>query len=318
MNKKKMKRNHDGFFKFVYSDPANARAMLRTLSKGNEAVKGILNNVDLETLEEISERYDNVDERGEADIAFRARTLDGENFYFGILLEHKSEHKANVLEQTFRYAFNVMVDKSNTTFKWLPTKAIIIYNGIDSWDPLAEYRNKPHGDFEGRELPFECAFVDLKKVDDELLKQSDSTEAAIGLMSMKYAFEADKFFAVLDDMEPLFRKMENARRTTLAQKIELYLGEYITEEALEKLKMAFKSLGERLGFVSAGDVRRARERQIRQDAEKRGEANGRKQERAKAEEEKLASAREMLQDGDSVEKICRVLKLSEERVRALL
>lgn len=106
--------------------------------------------------------------------------------------------------------------------------------------------------------------------------------------------------------------------TTLAQKIELYLGEYITEEALEKLKMAFKSLGERLGFVSAGDVRRARETQIRENAQKRGEAKGRKLERQKAEEEKLASAREMLQDGDSVEKICRVLKLSEERVRALL
>ncbi len=167
-------------------------------------------------------------------------------------------------------------------------------------------------------MPFECAFVDLKKVDDELLKQSDSTEAAIGLMSMKYAFDADKFSAVLDDMEPLFRKMENARGTSLAQKIELYLGEYITEEALEKLKMAFKSLGERLGFVSAGDVRRAREKRIRENAQKRGEAKGRKQERAKAEEEKLASAREMLKDGDSVEKICRVLKLSEERVRALL
>lgn len=317
-----MNRKHDGFFKYVYTDPKNARSMLRTLSMHSGDVRHILSNVDLSSLEEISERYDNVDEWGEADIAFKARTLDGESFYFGILLEHKSEHKGNVLEQTFRYAFNVMKDETNTVFKWLPTKAIIIYNGIDSWDPLAEYRNKPHGDFEGRELPFECAFVDLKKVDDELLKQSDSAEAAIGLMSMKYAFDADKFSAVLDDMEPLFRKMENARGTTLAQKFELYLGEYITEEALEKLKMAFKSLGERLGFVSAGDVRRARERQIRQDAEKRGEANGRKQERQKAEEEflqeKLASAREMLQDGDSVEKICRVLKLSEERVRALL
>lgn len=162
MNKKRTKRNHDGFFKYVYSDPANARAMLRTLSKGNGSVKRILSNVNLDTLEEISERYDNVDERGEADIAFKATTNTGEPFYFGILLEHKSEHKVNVLEQTFRYAFNVMVDKSNTTFKWLPTKAIIIYNGTDSWDPLAEFRKQPHGNFEGRELPFECAFVDLK------------------------------------------------------------------------------------------------------------------------------------------------------------
>ncbi len=63
----------------------------------------------------------------------------------------------------------------------------------------------------------------------------------------------------------------------------------------------------RNGFVSVADVIRAEVRD---------------EERQKAEEEflqeKLASAREMLQDGDSIEKICRVLKLSEERVRALL
>lgn len=263
MNKKRTKRNHDGFFKYVYSDPANARAMLRTLSKGSGSVKRILNNVNLDTLEEISERYDNVDERGEADIAFKATTNTGEPFYFGILLEHKSEHKVNVLEQTFRYAFNVMVDKSNTTFKWLPTKAIIIYNGTDSWDPLAEFRKQPHGNFEGRELPFECAFVDLKQFNDNLLRQSESVEAAIGLMTMKYAFDAKAYSKVLIAMEPLFKKMDNTKGTTLVKKIKLYLGEYITEKALERLNMAFKSLGERLGFVSAGDVRRARERENR-------------------------------------------------------
>ncbi len=59
----------------------------------------------------------------------------------------------------------------------------------------------------------------------------------------------------------------------------------------------------RNGFVSVADVLRA---------------EGREEERQKSDKEKLDSAREMLQDGDSVEKICRVLKLSEERVRALL
>uniref|UniRef100_UPI00388FC824 hypothetical protein n=1 Tax=Fibrobacter sp. TaxID=35828 RepID=UPI00388FC824 len=47
------------------------------------------------------------------------------------------------------------------------------------------------------------------------------------------------------------------RASTLVGKIELYLGEYITRTSLEELKMAFKSIGQRLGFVSAGDERRA-------------------------------------------------------------
>lgn len=80
---------------------------------------------------------------------------------------------------------------------------------------------------------------------------------------MKYAFDAKACSKALVAMEPLFKKMDNTKGTTLVKKIKLYLGEYITEKALERLNMAFKSLGERLGFVSAGDVRRARERENR-------------------------------------------------------
>lgn len=311
------RRKHDGFFKYVYTVPENARAMLNTLSRHSDKMERILSNVDLSSLEEIPERYNNVDEYGEADIAFKVATTNGEKFYFGILLEHKSEHKTNVLEQTFRYAFNVMVDKNNTTFKWMPTKAIIIYNGTDNWDPLDDYRNSAHADFEGRELPFECAFVDLKQVSDTLILQSDTPEAAIGLLAMKYAFDAEAFSKAVLLMEPLFRKMPNEKGTTLLQKIELYLGEYIDAGALEELKMAFKSLGERLGFVSAGDVRRAREKQIRIESEKRGEIIGRKAEQKKAEAAKLDAARAMLRDGIPLNKVAEYQKLTDEQVAKL-
>lgn len=77
--------------------------------------------------------------------------------------------------------------------------------------------------------------------------------------------------------------------------------------------MAFKSIGQKLGFVSAGDVRRARERA----AEKRGEAKGREAERMNSIQEKLEAAREMLAEGDSIEKVCRILKLTEAQVKSL-
>ncbi len=48
-----------------------------------------------------------------------------------------------------------------------------------------------------------------------------------------------------------------------------------------------------------------------------GEQIGRMDERQKALSEKLQAAREMLSDGDSVEKVCRILKLTEEQVKAL-
>ena len=73
------------FFKYVYTVPKNAQALLNTLSRQSKDVHKILSNVDLGTLEEIPERYHNVDEYGEADIAFKAKTVSGECFYFGIL-----------------------------------------------------------------------------------------------------------------------------------------------------------------------------------------------------------------------------------------
>lgn len=81
--------------------------------------------------------------------------------------------------------------------------------------------------------------------------------------------------------------------------------------------MAFKSLGERLGFVSAGDVRRAREKQIRIESEKRGEIIGRKAEQKKAEAAKLDAARAMLRDGIPLNKVAEYQKLTEEQVAKL-
>ena len=77
--------------------------------------------------------------------------------------------------------------------------------------------------------------------------------------------------------------------------------------------MAFKSLGERLGFVSAGDVRRARERKIREEAEKRG----REAESRKAEARELEAARRMLRDGIPLEKVKEYQNLSDELVAKL-
>ncbi|WP_217897611.1 hypothetical protein, partial [Fibrobacter sp. UWH1] len=68
-------------------------------------------------------------------------------------------------------------------------------------------------------------------------------------------------------------------------KIELYLDEYVSRKALEELKMAFQSIGQRLGFVSAGDEYRALERKVR-----------RMESASKAKDAKLANQTKALAD----------------------
>lgn len=154
------------------------------------------------------------------------------------------------------------IDKSNAEYGWLPTKAIVIYNGTDPWDPLAQYKNI-HAMYNGRIPHFEFAFVNLAEIDDEICLAHSNAEAVIGAITMKYAFDMIKYESLLPEMEKKLRTLPSSESACLVGKIELYLREYISPEALEVLKMAFQSIGQRLGFVSAGDAYRALERKVR-------------------------------------------------------
>ena len=275
MSQGKMRsRDHDGFFRYVYSVPKNAKALLNICNKNNSDLDRILAGVNLDTLVRLPDTYSEVGERGEADIAFKAHLSGGGEINVGILLEHKSKQEKSVLNQVGRYALRVILDHEDEVFSWIPTKAIIIYNGPTGWDSLAEFRKKARAKFQGNELPFECVLVNLAAADDIACVESDSPAAAVGAMAMKYAFSPEGFKAAIPNVETILRKMSSAEQATLVEKIILYLGEYIDESTVEELQMAWKSIGRRMGFVSAGDARRAAEKAGRKDGLEKGRKEG--------------------------------------------
>jgi hypothetical protein len=267
-------RDHDGFFRYVYSIPKNAKALLNICREDNGNLDRILAEVDLDSLVRLPDTYSEVGERGEADIAFKAHLSGGGEINVGILLEHKSKQEKSVLNQVGRYALRVIMDHEDEVFSWIPTKAIIIYNGSTGWDPLVEFRKKARAKFQGNNLPFECVLVNLAAVDDVACVESDSPAAAVGAMAMKYAFSPEGFKAAIPNVETILRKMSSAEQATLVEKIILYLQEYIDESTVEELQMAWKSIGQRMGFVSAGDARRAAEKAGREDGMKKGLEEG--------------------------------------------
>ena len=267
-------RDHDGFFRYVYSIPKNAKALLNICREDNGNLDRILAEVDLDSLVRLPDTYSEVGERGEADIAFKAHLSGGGEINVGILLEHKSKQEKSVLNQVGRYALRVIMDHEDEVFSWIPTKAIIIYNGLTGWDPLAEFRKKTRAKFQGNDLPFECVFVNLAAVDDVACVESDAPAAAVGAMAMKYAFNPEGFMAAIPNVEAILRKMPSDEQATLVEKIILYLQEYIDESTVEELQMAWKSIGQRMGFVSAGDARRAAEKAGRKEGLKKGLEEG--------------------------------------------
>ena len=95
-------------------------------------------------------------------------------------------------------------------------------------------------------------------------------------------------------------------KSCLLSKVMLYLKEYLNEDFLKELDMAFVSVGQKYGFVSAGDVWRKREARARAEGESVGEQN-------KARE----MARVLKAMGDSTEKIVAVSGLTAAEVEAL-
>ncbi len=282
-NKKILRRKHDPFFRYIYAIPANTRTLLRLAGLGNPNLRKMLSTVDMETLELIPGSFSNVKEWGESDLAFKARIKGGPEIFVGILLEHKSYRKRDVLSQIYRYTFEVMQNKGATDFGWLPTKAIIIYNGQNGWDPMAEFRAKHKGSFNGRELPFECVLVNLANVPDMACFRESNVEAAIGTLVMKHAFDADGLNGIVERLVKMLSKLENDARATLADKIVVYLHEYLDKDVVEELRMRM-SIGQALGIKTAGDRLRAAERA----ALRRGVKKGAQQEREKNEADNAA------------------------------
>ncbi|MBR4006420.1 Rpn family recombination-promoting nuclease/putative transposase [Fibrobacter sp.] len=268
-----VRRKHDPFFRYIYAIPENARTLLRLAQYRNPEIRRMLASVDMQTLEPIPGNYSNVKEWGEADLAFKASLKHGPEIFVGILLEHKSYRRKDVLSQIYRYVFEIMVNKGSSDFGWYPTKAIIIYNGQKDWDPMAEFRAKYRGEFNGHELPFECVLVNLADIPDSKCFAERNVEAAVGALVMKYAFDGEKLKGVVKQIVRMLSKMESDARATLVEKIELYLHEYIDEDVVEELRMRM-SIGQALGIVTAGDRRRAAERNGRRAGLRRGKKIG--------------------------------------------
>ena len=252
-------RKHDPFFRYIYAIPANTRTLLRLARRRNPELRKMLASVDMDSLELIPGSFSSVKEWGHSDLAFKARIKGGPEIFVGILLEHKSYHESDVLSQIYRYTFEVMHNKGATDFGWLPTKAIIIYNGRVGWNPLAEFRTKYRGQFNGRELPFECVLVNLADIPDGSCLREPNVEASIGALVMKHAFDADGLKGIVDKLAKMLSRLDNGARATLAEKIVVYLGEYLDEEVVEELRMRM-SIGQALGIKTAGDRLRAAER----------------------------------------------------------
>ena len=158
---------HDAFFRWLFGDVGRLRHLLTLSGKVNREIGEFISEVDLDTLVCIPDSYSEVEETGEADLAFRVEVASGAPLLVGILVEHKSGRDSGTLDQIARYVNSVMkLYSEHRAFSGLPTMAIIFYNGRENWDPLGDIEGKYPSCFHGRILPFACSFVNMADIPD--------------------------------------------------------------------------------------------------------------------------------------------------------
>ena len=314
MDKEKQpKRPHDAFFRWLFADTNHLKFLLELAGKINVDVADFLAAVNLDTLMRIPDSYSEVYETGDADLAFRVNVLTGAPVFVGILVEHKSGRDANMFNQLARYMRSVMKRfDEGRLFDGLPTMAMIFYNGRENWNPLEILEKDYPKYFHGMVLPFRCAFVNMSDIPDSDCLACEDATTGLGIAAMAHAYDKDAFLEVFRQFKPRLRKMPSNELSCLLEKISLYLLEYLGKEVMKELNMAFKSVGQKYGFVSAGDVYRQEIADAQAKAQKLIDEERQKAENARQKAENAKA--ELAQNRDDTEAVLREMGMSDEKI----
>lgn len=332
------KRKHDAYFRWLFSNTAQTRYLLELAGKINHEIDTFLNQVNLDTLMRIPDSYSEVDDTGEADLAFRVNVSTGAPILVGILLEHKSGRDPIIFDQISKYIHSVMkIQDKNRIFSGIPTMAVIFYNGRDNWNPLKILEKSYPDYFRGKVLPFQCTFVNMADIPDSDCLACENTATGMGIIALKHAFNKDKLLELLPQFCKFLDKMPRNEASCLLEKTSIYLMEYLGKDFLKELNMAFVSIGQKYGFVSIGDYFRQqmaekldKERQQMteerlQMAEERQQMTEERQQFEeklakerdklnKVEEEKINTARGLYKDKVPIEILIKRFNLTKEQI----
>lgn len=150
--------------------------------------------------------------------------------------------------------------------------------------------------------------MNLANIPDEVCFACEDVYTGMGVIAMKYAYDGRKVMEILPKFREPLKRMPPAEASCLLEKIKVYLEEYVDIDILEELDMAFVSIGQKYGFVSAGDVRRKMVADAREET--------REEERAKADAEKREIAKGLRDDGVPMEIIVRRTGFTESEIRS--
>jgi len=200
---------HDRFLRYAFAEPRRMAELLTLFSRHNSSLKAFLDTIDLKTLRGTKENFSSDKHTGSADLVFEADIKAGgvTGLYVGIIAEHKSTNKDNVLLQISEYYHHLFLERK----KDVPVVAFIVYNGENDWNPLVQGRFANYPEYY-RDIgfPFKVEFLDVGHAIDDAELKDFSPITLVALTAMKYIWDVEKFSVSFREAAKHLLKMQNS------------------------------------------------------------------------------------------------------------
>ena len=246
---------HDPYVRSVFKDPVRTAELLRLAARKNTNLAQFLATVNLDTLREIPGAFSDVVSFGYSDLAFTVKIDSDEpkqaELLVGILEEHKSYPESALIPQLVKYWYEIMVrDQKN-----IPTVAIVLYNGKDSWKigNTTMFPNYPEY-YHKIGLPFILELVDVGDIFSENEISQISPKIALALVALKYVFSGDKLKKFLKPAIAGLKSLPHEEAEDFLSKTYVYLKQWFNDDTKEQFKMDFKKCSEVYGYKSIAEV----------------------------------------------------------------
>lgn len=287
---------HDPYVRSVFKDPVRTAELLRLAARKNTNLAQFLATVNLDTLREIPGAFSDVVSFGYSDLAFTVKIDSDEpkqaELLVGILEEHKSYPESALIPQLVKYWYEIMVrDQKN-----IPTVAIVLYNGKDSWKigNTTMFPNYPEY-YHKIGLPFILELVDVGDIFSENEISQISPKIALALVALKYVFSGDQLKKFLKPAIAGLKSLPHEEAEDFLSKTYVYLKQWFNDDTKEQFKMDFKKCSEVYGYKSIAEVE---EEELE----------------AKLAERDREMARKMLENGIPIDKVSIITGIPEEEI----
>ena len=247
--------SHDSYVRSVLKDPVRTAELLRLAARKNNNLARFLETVQLDTLQEISEAFSDTVSHGDGDLAFTVKIASDEpkqaELLVGIIEEHKSYPDSGLIPQMVKYWFQIMVRNQ----KNIPTVAIVLYNGRDSWRVEREtmFPNYPEY-YHKFGLPFLLEVIDVRDIfnDDEI--PQISPKIALALVALKYVFTGENLKKHLKAAMAGLKSLPREEAEDFLSQTFIYLKQWFKDNAKEQFRMDFKKCSEVYGYKSIAEA----------------------------------------------------------------